>query len=410
MKSMAAHLLTPSFLLSRTTTTTATLPLSCSRRTHSLKFPLLHTSSSSSRNSSSIRSSFTFSGDSDDKLNGPPSQITDEWGEKSGPEPDSSTTKLPETDPPINEDEWQSSANDNSSSSEETRSGVVDEWGEIAVLETEPSTKLPSTDPTLNEDEWGDDSTVPPAAADNDLKEDETKKAKLLLEELKRCLVDTLYGVDLGFRASAEVRAEASELISQLEAANPTPAPSESPELLDGNWVLLYTAFSELLPILAAGSTPLLKVDKISQLINTNNLTIENSVTFSNPFVSLSFSATANFDIRSPSRIQVEFKEGVFKPPEIKTKVDVPENVDIFGQKISLLPLQQSSIIGPLQEAVAGIARAISGQPPIKVQIPGGQRSESWLLTTYLDNDFRISRGDGGIFVLAKEGSPLLDI
>lgn len=94
------------------------------------------------------------------------------------------------------------------------------------------------------------------------------------------------------------------------------------------------------------------------------------------------------------------------QPPEIKSSVSLPENVDLFGQKINLSPVQQS--LNPLQEALAGIARAISGQPPLKIPIPG-ERTKSWLLITYLDKDLRISRGDGGLFVLAKEGSPLLD-
>lgn len=102
--------------------------------------------------------------------------------------------------------------------------------------------------------------------------------------------------------------------------------------------------------------------------------------------------------------LQVEFKEGNFKPPEIKSNIDLPETVDVFGQKISLSPVQQS--LGPLENAVAGIARAISGQPPLKIPIPG-ERTKSWLLTTYLDKDMRISRGDGGLFVLVKEGSSL---
>lgn len=86
-------------------------------------------------------------------------------------------------------------------------------------------------------------------------------------------------------------------------------------------------------------------------------------------------------------------------------RVDLPGEVDIFGQKISLSPLQQT--LNPIQEAVANISQAISGQPPLKLPIPG-ERTQSWLLITYLDKDFRISRGDGGLFVLAKEGSPLL--
>lgn len=104
--------------------------------------------------------------------------------------------------------------------------------------------------------------------------------------------------------------------------------------------------------------------------------------------------------------LQVQFREGTLQPPEIKPRIDLPDNVDLFGQKISLLPVQQS--LSPLQEAVSTIGRAISGQPPLKLPIPG-ERTKSWLLITYLDDDFRISRGDGGLFVLVKEGSPLLN-
>lgn len=104
--------------------------------------------------------------------------------------------------------------------------------------------------------------------------------------------------------------------------------------------------------------------------------------------------------------MQVEFKEGKFNPPEIKSRLDLPPSVSIFGQTISLSAVEES--LRPAEGFVEGIARAISGQPPLKIQIPG-ERSKSWLLTTYLDKDFRISRGDGGLFVLVKEGSSLLD-
>ncbi|KFK36419.1 hypothetical protein AALP_AA4G121600 [Arabis alpina] len=270
--------------------------------------------------------------------------ITDEWGEKSGPEIEDSGTRFADSDPPRNEDEW------------EEREAEVD-------------------------------------AGNGSVVEDRTS-------ELKRCLADTVYGTELGFRAGSEVRAEVLELVNQLEALNPTQAPVENPELLDGNWVLMYTAFSELLPLLAAGSTPLLKVKSITQSIDTKSLSIDNSTTLSSPFADFSFSATASFEVRSPSRIEVSFKEGTLKPPEIKSSVDLPESVGVFGQQISLSLLKQS--LNPLQDVAANISRAITGQPPLKLPFPGN-RGSSWLLTTYLDKDLRISRGDGGLFVLAKE-------
>ncbi|KAL8552942.1 hypothetical protein ACS0TY_001567 [Phlomoides rotata] len=307
------------------------------------------------------------------------------------------------------------------SSSEPEKPAFVDEWGEKSEPDPEPDTRFSDPDPPKGDDEWGADMGNGIPVSDGGDK----------LWELKRALVDTVYGSDLGYRASAEVRAETLELVSQLEAANPTPAPTECPDLLDGNWILVYTAFSELLPLLATGSIPLVKVEKITQSIDSSSLNIENSVTLSTPISTISFSASASFQVRTSSRIQVcfcfcfsykimapkienviwvvlqvEFKEGKFNPPEIKSRLDLPPSVSIFGQTLSLSAVEES--LRPLEGVVEGIARAVSGQPPLKIRIPG-EGSKSWLLTTYLDKDFRISRGDGGLFVLAKEGSPLLD-
>ncbi|ESR45987.1 hypothetical protein CICLE_v10002003mg [Citrus x clementina] len=296
---------------------------------------------------------------------------------------------------------------------------ITDEWGEKTELEAEEQepTRMADSDPPKDEDEWeekeeeydggtdnGSAASAASVAATPAAKEVEEYDDKL--GDLKRCLVDTVYGTELGFRAGSDVRAEVLELVNQLEALNPTPNPVNAAGVLDGNWVLVYTAFSELLPLLAAGAIPLLKVEKICQKIDTSSLTIENSTTLSSPFASFSFSATASFEVRSPSRIQVQFKEGTLQPPDIKSTVDLPGNLNIFGQNINLSPVQQT--LSPLQEAVGSISRAVSGQPPLKVPIPG-ERTQSWLLITYLDEDFRISRGDGGLFVLVKEGSPLLD-
>ncbi|KAK1696208.1 hypothetical protein QYE76_012905 [Lolium multiflorum] len=299
-------------------------------------------------------------------------------------------------DPTVDDFEW--GREDPASPPSNSRPVVADEWGEPGVLEPEQPS---GADTPTNDDEWGGDPKPTPAPAP-------APEEDGVLEELKRCLADTVYGSGLGLQASAEVRGEVVELVAQLEAANPTTAPVQAPDLLDGNWILLYTAYSELLPILLAGATPFSKVEKISQEIDSRSLTIVNASTISTPFASFSFSATASFEAQSPSRIEVQFKEGSFQPPEISSSVNLPNQIAIFGQKISLESVQQ--LLNPLQQAFANIAGSISGQPPLKVPIPGNNRAKSWLLTTYLDKDLRISRGDGGgLFVLAKEGSSLLD-
>nr|KAJ0191177.1 hypothetical protein LSAT_V11C800438830 [Lactuca sativa] len=67
----------------------------------------------------------------------------------------------------------------------------------------------------------------------------------------------------------------------------------------------LYTAFSELLPLLALGITPLLEVEKICQQISATTLTINNSITFSTLFATFTSISSANFEVRSTSRIQM---------------------------------------------------------------------------------------------------------
>lgn len=226
------------------------------------------------------------------------------------------------------------------------------------------------------------------------------------VEDLKQQLIDTLYGTQRGLRASSDTRAEIIELITQLEAKNPTPAPTEALSLLDGKWILAYTSYSELYPLLAAGNLPLVTVGEISQTINAQALTIENNVSFEGPVTSSSFAASASFEIRSPKRIQVKFEEGLIGAPKLTESMEVPSSVDVFGQKIDISAAQ--GLLRPLQDIAKRVAGTLSGQPPLKFPIQN-DRAQSWLLTTFLDEDIRISRGDGGsVFVLLREGSTLL--
>lgn len=66
-----------------------------------------------------------------------------------------------------------------------------------------------------------------------------------------------------------------------------------------------YTSFAGLFPILSRGTLPLVKVAEISQTIDSDNFTVENSVRFSGPLATTSFSTNATFDVRSPKRVQV---------------------------------------------------------------------------------------------------------
>lgn len=91
------------------------------------------------------------------------------------------------------------------------------------------------------EDEWGPEK-VPPVdgGAVAVAEADEGAKEAPEITSLKKALVDSFYGTNLGLSATSETRAEIVELITQLEAKNPTPAPTEALTLLNGKWVLAY--------------------------------------------------------------------------------------------------------------------------------------------------------------------------
>jgi hypothetical protein len=152
--------------------------------------------------------------------------IPDEWGERFPPAPEPPS----KPDPPIDNDEWGRDADSGNSSPV-----IADEWGEPGEPEAEPPSAADPPSPGID-DEWEEEL---PAPAPDEGAGSQVNEAAERREELKRCLVDTVYGTELGFRASTEVRGEVVELVTQLEVTNPTPAPIEAPYLLDGNWILL---------------------------------------------------------------------------------------------------------------------------------------------------------------------------
>ncbi|KAG9455099.1 hypothetical protein H6P81_008003 [Aristolochia fimbriata] len=257
---------------------------------------------------------------------------------------------------------------------------VDDEWG-----------------PEPKEDESGSAATAvvdPPPAEPSEV------------ERLKKALIDSLYGTERGLKATSETRAEVVELITQLEAQNPTPAPTDALTLLNGKWILAYTSFSALFPLLARGF-PLVKVEEISQTIDSETFTVQNSVQFAGPLATTSLTTNAKFEVRSPKRVQIKFEEGIVGTPQLTDSIVLPDNVEFLGQKIDLSPFK--GIISSVQDTASSVARTLSSQPPLKIPITN-TNAQSWLLTTYLDEELRISRGDAGsVFVLVKEGSPLLN-
>ncbi|XP_075503025.1 light-induced protein, chloroplastic-like [Primulina tabacum] len=278
----------------------------------------------------------------------------------------------------------------------------------LPSLSVNQSTKVKqdlSVRAVVSDDEWG--SEREPVAPGVAVLKEASSKEPAEIEVLKKQLVDSFYGTNRGLSASSETRAEIVELITQLESKNPTPAPTEALNKLNGKWILAYTSYRGLFPLLSTGvPLSLAKVEEISQTIDSVNFTVQNSVIFSGPLATTSITTNAKFEVRSPKRVQIKFEEGIIGTPQLTDSIELPENVEFLGQKIDLSPFR--GLITSVQDTASSVARTISSRPPLKFPIPR-TKDESWLLTTYLDSELRISRGDGGdIFVLVKEGSPLL--
>lgn len=225
--------------------------------------------------------------------------------------------------------------------------------------------------------------------------------------EVKAALLDSLYGTERGLTAKSESRAEINELISQLEANNPTPAPTEALTLLDGDWKLVYTSNSELIALLALSRLPFVTLGDITQRIDSASSTVENKVQLTVPLSRTSFSTTASFEARSPKRLQISFEKGVIQTPQLLDNVDIPESVSILGQPIDLSQVKQ--VLQPVNQGlnnlISEVGKLVSQSPDLQFPIQSDQ-AQTWLLTTYLDEDTRIARGDGGsVFVLVKEVS-----
>jgi len=255
--------------------------------------------------------------------------------------------------------------------------------------------------------------------------------------ELKAALLDSFYGAERGLSAGLEARAEVAELIAQLEAASPPPADlAESLALLDGEWRLAYTSGSELLAVLALGRLPLVSVGDVTQTIDAARGTFENVAEVSvlgGAAGTTRLSARASFEALSARRIAIRFETGGIAAPRLSgalpfdlgalpASLPLPGggSLDLSGLRPALAPLEEGA-----RAALALAGSLLDRAPDLELPIPGGNGggggggggfgggsggsagsgsgARTWLVTTYLDADLRVSRGDGGgVFVLQR--------
>uniref|UniRef100_A0A7S0R2S3 LysM domain-containing protein n=1 Tax=Chlamydomonas leiostraca TaxID=1034604 RepID=A0A7S0R2S3_9CHLO len=229
------------------------------------------------------------------------------------------------------------------------------------------------------------------------------------LNSLKSGLLESVYGTARGVAATGEQRALIEEYITALEARNPCPRPTDSLEVLDGTWKLVYTSNTQTLMLLnAIDALPLVDIGDVYQVIDAKTLTAHNKIDVAMPML-MSLTAEAGFEVRTPRAFKVRFtKVGVdtyVQTPQLLAALDIPDSFTVLGTTIDLTPLKRM-IVDPvntgLEAAQALVQRAVTPEFALEVS----EAASLWMLTTYLDETVRISRDDSGrVFVMLKDVS-----
>ncbi|GFH09991.1 astaxanthin vesicles associated protein [Haematococcus lacustris] len=155
-------------------------------------------------------------------------------------------------------------------------------------------------------------------------------------------------------------------------------------EKLDGEWRLMYTSSSALITVLGLKNLPFVTVGDLTQTINVAEQTVENKV--------------ASFEVRSPKRLQLKLERGSIATPELLSDVEIPSSISLLGQAVDLTQLKDALV--PLSNSLQGVVSQVnsvinSTAGPAGLSVPlQGENAQTWQLTTYADDDLRITRGD----------------
>lgn len=190
----------------------------------------------------------------------------------------------------------------------------------------------------------------------------------------KANLLNAIAPVNRGLKMTENQRKAIFSAVAYLEELNPTPEPTQTPELLDGNWLLLFTTSQELLGI---DRFPLYRLGNIYQCLRVAEGKIFNVAEIKGlPLLSGLVSVCANFVVVNEKRVKVNFERLVAGSQTLVGYQDVNSFIDTLRSPQKLLA--------------------------IDLQIKR-EDQKGWLETTYLDQDLRIGRGnEGNLFVLRK--------
>ncbi len=218
----------------------------------------------------------------------------------------------------------------------------------------------------------------------------------------KNDLRNAIASKNRGLSATENDRQVIASIIARVEDLNPTSAPLSAPELLAGDWRLLYTTSQELLGI---DRFPLAQLGNIYQCVRPGRSRIYNIAEVKSlPYCEALVSVVADFE---PA--QAENGE----PAQAENGLGQPENGGSTG-------LSDRRVNVKFSRGVLGLQRVLGYRSPAqyvekleateRIGLLQGldfainsDRQQGWLEVTYLDEDLRIGRGNqGSLFVLTK--------
>jgi hypothetical protein len=206
----------------------------------------------------------------------------------------------------------------------------------------------------------------------------------------KANLLNAIAPVNRGLEMSENQRKAIFSAVAYLEELNPTPAPTAAPELLDGDWLLLFTTSQELLGI---DRFPLYRLGNIYQCLRVAEAKIFNVAEIKGlPLLSGLVSVCASFTIVSEKRVKVNFERLVAGSQTLLGYRDVHSFIDTLRSPVSGSANPSNKPQNKSQKKLLAIDFQIKRED-----------QKGWLETTYLDRDLRIGRGnEGNLFVLNR--------
>lgn len=190
-----------------------------------------------------------------------------------------------------------------------------------------------------------------------------------------------------GLSATDNDKQVIASIVARVEDLNPTPDPLSAPELLAGDWRLLYTTSQELLGI---DKVPLAQLGDIYQCVRPEHGRIYNLAEIKTlPYCEALVSVVASFEPAPDENAKADALS--------KRRVNVKFNRGVIGLQRALGYQSPAQYIEKLETTekmnlLQGIDFAINSD-----------RQQGWLEVTYLDEDMRIGRGNqGSLFVLTK--------